>query len=255
MKKLVLAMLVCLVVLLAGGTVANARTPSLKKLAKTVAALQKKVKTQAVTIASQGRTIGAQGQTITAQSQAIASQSSTITTVQGQLVSAQNVLQLAPYVSVNTSAMNGVAGPNIVFKGVNVHVMSSTAQEDTSGLGNLIVGWDTPLVGQPASYRAGSNNLVCGDLNGFTTYGGFVAGWDNYVSASYATVSGGYRNVATGTAASVSGGQINQASGPAASVTGGTNNTASVLNSSVSGGSAGTEAWINGWRGGTFESH
>ena len=248
MKKLVLAMLVCLVVLLAGGTVANAKTPSLKKLARTVAALQKKVNTQAASIASQGRTIGAQGQTI-------ASQSLTITTLQGQLASAQSVLQLAPYVSLDTAAMNGVAGPNIVFKGVNVHVMSSTAQEDTSGLGNLIVGWDTPLIGQPAGYRAGSNNLVCGDLNGFTTYGGFVAGWDNYVSASYATVSGGYRNVATGTAASVSGGQINQASGPAASIGGGTNNIASALNSTVSGGSAGTEASANGWRGGTFESH
>ena len=247
MKKLVLAMLVCLVVLLAGGTVANAKTPSLKKLARTVAALQKKVKSQATIIASQGRTI-------TAQSQAIASQALTVTTLQGQLTSAQSVLQLAPYVSLNTSAMNGVAGPNIVFKGVNVHVMSATAEDDTSGLGNLVVGWDTPIFGQPANFRAGSNNLVCGDSQGFPSYGGFVAGWTNYVSSPYATVSGGYRDSATGNSASVSGGQYNVAIGNASSVGGGFQNIATALDSTVGGGSWLTEATTNGWWAGTYHT-
>ena len=107
------------------------------------------------------------------------------------------MLALAPYVSVTQAKINGVNGPNVVFAGVNVQIRSAVAENDTSGRGNLIVGWDTPLPTLPAIWRSGSNNLVVGELNNFTSYGCFVAGAINEVSGPYASVSGGEINSST----------------------------------------------------------
>ena len=143
---------------------------------------------------------------------------------------------LAPYVSVNQSAMDGVAAPNIVFQGANVHVRSSTWEEDTSGTGNLIVGWNESGYG----LRTGSNNLVCGNHNTYTASGCFIDGNYNTVLGLYSSVSGGQQNVA---------GQNN------ASVTGGKLNTASGYFSTVSGGSGVTESNNDGWSaGGSFHN-
>jgi len=44
-------------------------------------------------------------------------------------------------VSMTSAAINGVAGPNLVISGVNVHVHNGMARtESVNGLGNLIVG-------------------------------------------------------------------------------------------------------------------
>ena len=183
MRKFVVLILVSLGVLLLTPAVASASTPTLKSLAKSLAALQKQVKTQSAQIKS----------------------------LSAQLTKAKSVLALAPYVSVTGSTLNGVVGPNIVFKGTNVHVMSTTSEADTSGLGNLIVGWDD----EPATtQRSGSNNLICGDYNSFTSYGCFLAGFYNAVSGIGASVSGGVGNQASNAAASVSGGDGNQRRSP-----------------------------------------
>ena len=209
MKKLLLAVLVAALLLLAFSGTANAKTPTLKSLAKTVAALQKKVTKQAKTITTLKSDLVAAKQTIAAQGQTLAS--------------AAPVLALAPYVSVSGGSLNGVVGPNIVFQGANVHVRSSTSETDTSGLGNLIVGWNQAPASPPSGYRSGSNNLVCGDRNSFPTFGCFLAGYDNKASGSYATVSGGSSNTASGGFSSVSGGTGNTASGGFSSVSGGSN--------------------------------
>jgi len=233
MKKLLLAVLVCALVLLAATATAGAKTPTLKSLAKTVAALQKKVAAQAKTITRLNTIVAGHTQT---------------------LANAASLLAIAPYVSLHSEALNGVAGPNVVFQGCNVHVRSSTDEYHASGLGNLIVGWDDPPLSLPSQYRTGSNNLVVGVSNNFTSVGGFVAGGYNEISGifcsvlgdgnvasnNFASVSGGILNRATGVGASVSGGFLNTAANYCASVSGGKHNSAAGQYSSVSGGGGDT---------------
>ena len=214
MKKLVLALTLTLCVMLVQPALASASTPTLKQLAKTVAALQKKVNAQA----------------------------KTITSLKGQLTSAKHVLQLAPYVSVTRGALNGVFGPNIVFRGANVQIKSTTREDDTTGTGNLIVGWNDNPSSFTTGYRSGSNNLVSGDTQTFASYGCFLAGGNNTATftAALASVTGGFDNTASDSEATVSGGANNVASGYYSVVSGGNGNTASNFNAVVSGGVANT---------------
>ena len=239
MKKLLLVPCLVLTTVLFLPSVARASTPTLKSLAKTVAALQKEVASQSNTIATLTSKLSADEVTIAAQGQ--------------KLSDAASLLAIAPHVSLNASAINGVTGPNIVFKGANVQIKSATSESDASGTGNLIVGWDNDPTSTPVGYRSGSNNLICGDRSSFRSHGGFVAGCLNTISDQFASVSGGYHNAASYDWASVTGGEYNTASGEDASVSGGNGNQATALDSSISGGNALTEAITCGWMGGGLE--
>jgi hypothetical protein len=138
----------------------------------------------------------------------------------------------------------------IRFEGVNVQIVSGsgTTEGETSGTGNLIIGYNELRedLGEPVDcsdrwycdYRGGSHMLVIGSQNNYTSdsYGGMVVGSWNETSALFAVVSGGANNIASGENASVSGGNANTASGEVASVNGGGWNTASGGIASVSGG-------------------
>ncbi|MCP3876485.1 MAG: hypothetical protein GY699_25510 [Desulfobacteraceae bacterium] len=144
-----------------------------------------------------------------------------------------------------------VDNKNLYFTGMNVHVRSGEGATDATvnGLGNLIVGYN-----ESRSYsnnRTGSHNIVVGSKQNYSSYGGFVAGYNNTISGDYSSVSGGGSNTAggdyssvsggagnftTGTYASISGGQLNKAEHTSSSVSGGLNNTASGIQSSVNGG-------------------
>jgi hypothetical protein len=191
--------------------------------------------------------MSAQAQTITALSSDLATARQNIAAQASTLSNAASLLAIAPYVSLNTGAMNGVVGPNIVFQGVNIQMRSTTNEEDTSGTGNLIVGWDDPPGTLPVPYRSGSNNLVVGTQNNFTSNGGLVAGYRNTVSGLYASVSGGGYSTASGQHSSVSGGIQNTSGGFGSAVSGGRVNTASGLYATVSGGvlitASGTDDW------------
>jgi len=169
----------------------------------------------------------------------VESQEASITALRAELdvVKANSVLDLGDYVSVNPDSQNGVAGPNIVFTGANLHIRSGAGATDAAvnGKGNLIIGYDE-MRGATEIGRTGSHNLVIGWGHKFTSYSGIVAGGLNTISAPYASVSGGYNNTASGPQSSVSGGYGNTASGSFASVSGGVANTASGSQSSVSGG-------------------
>lgn len=134
----------------------------------------------------------------------------------------------------SVSLENG--GEDFVFTGVNVHVRDGSGDtgSDVNGLGNLIVGYDEAR--PSGSDKSGSHNLVVGRYHNYTSYGGFVAGSENTISSTYASVSGGRGNTASGDFSSVSGGWGNTASGYASSISGGIENTASGYSSSVSGG-------------------
>jgi len=85
----------------------------------------------------------------------VSAQQAQITSLQNQLTAAKPVLALAPFVSVDSGAENGVAGPNIKFTGANIHILSGSGATDDNlshggtltGLGNLIIGYDEPQNG------------------------------------------------------------------------------------------------------------
>jgi hypothetical protein len=82
---------------------------------------------------------------------------------------------LAKYVTVDPNPINGMNGPHVIFTGVNVHLRSgsgSTGDGGTpTGLGNLVVGYNALPI-QGAGQRIGSHNIIGGDGNSISSYGG-----------------------------------------------------------------------------------
>jgi len=164
--------------------------------------------------------------------------------LQAQVQTLQGLLALAPYIRVQTGAMNDLAGPHVVFEGVNVHVRSGAGATNDGGtprgLGNLVVGYNEVLLGAGAGYRGGSHNLVVGAEHTYTSTGGVVAGYANAVTGEGASVLGGAGNLASGVNATVAGGLTNTASGDFSGVLAGEFNTAQAFGSSVAGGNSNT---------------
>src|SRR5437762_6885106 len=186
---------------------------------------------QAAVSALQGQVATLQGQvaTLKAQNATLTTRMHTLEHLNGDLPA------LAPFVSVNPGPINGVGGPHVIFTGVNVHIRSGSGMtNDTTNLGNLIIGYNEPRNTTDTTNRTGSHTVIIGPEHQFTASGGFLAGFQNTVSADFASVSGGKFNMASGDFASVSGGRENTASGSSASVSGGGANTASGPNASVS---------------------
>lgn len=122
--------------------------------------------------------------------------------------------------------------PTIQFSSANVQIISGEKYEyHENGEGNLIIGYDE----EPGT-QTGSNNLMLGLRQSYTSVGGLIAGYGNTTSANFASVSGGGYNVASGEGSSISGGVYNTANILDASVSGGSNNTASGMRASVLGG-------------------
>ncbi len=144
-----------------------------------------------------------------------------------------NVMDLDSYISVG-SDMNGYT--SVFLNGANVYIRNGTGSTNGSvnGLGNLIVGYNE--FRGSGNVRTGSHNLVVGQQNNYSSYGGMVAGYLNEISSYYSTVLGGRFNTASGDYSSVSGGRYNIAEGSYASVSGGGYNTAVGSTASVSGG-------------------
>ena len=135
--------------------------------------------------------------------------------------------------------INGLAGPHLIFEGVNVHIESGSGVTDDGGspigLGNLVVGYNEEPFGLGAGDRVGSHNLIVGPEHRYLSTGGFVAGVGNTISGLSASVSGGSNNVASGSSSSVSGGRNNRANGAQSSVSGGRNRTALGIDDWVAG--------------------
>ena len=195
--------------------------------------------------------------------QAIATLQGQVAVLQGQVTTLQqnNALLLGPFVSVDHDSEKGLAGPHITIQGANVHIQSGSGKTvDSTGLGNLIIGYDEDSLG-PTSIdpnRNGSHNLIVGEDHQFTSSGGAVFGFSNSISTTGSTVTGGACNVAGSMAfpnalgtpcneapdssfdSSVSGGRFNTASGITASISGGEANASTGTDASVSGGEVNT---------------
>jgi hypothetical protein len=138
-------------------------------------------------------------------------------------------------VEAKTAPMS-LQGTDLAFTGVNVHIRDGSGSTfSDSGLGNLTVGYNRAR-GAGRDVRTGTHNLVLGDFQNYSGFGGLVAGSVNAISGGYSTVGGGNNNVASGQCAAVGGGLNNTASGVSSSVSGGARNNASGSFSSVSGG-------------------
>ena len=184
------------------------------------------------------------------------------------------LIPLASYVKVDTSTINGLAGPHVIFSGANVHVRSGDASGDSfaaNGRGNLVIGYNEDG-GYSPTERGGSHTLVIGPYHRYNFAVGLISGYasrlgnigasvtggagneaggmlssvsggaNNRAMGQYSSVSGGDSNDASGNTAAVSAGQMNEASGALSSVSGGFNNTASATASTVGGGNGITNA-------------
>lgn len=193
---------------------------------------------------AQGDLLDAQGEIVTLQASLatakddIAHLQFDLTTAEGRIdvLEANPVLELGPYVSVDVSNLEGLVGPHVLFTGANVHVRSGSGATDDggalTGLGNLIVGYNE----SNSDVRTGSHNLVIGRRHTYTSFGGLVAGFNNVVTGQESSVTAGKNNTASGLRSSISGGESGIASGQHASITAGNENIASGINSSVTGG-------------------
>ncbi len=115
---------------------------------------------------------------------------------------------------------------DVTISGANVHIVDGTGTTaSSSSLGNLIVGYNGTR-GFGSDLRTGSHNIVLGDRQNFSGYGGLVAGYSNSIGKPYATVTGGFNNAASGISSSISGGSNNTTYGDASAVSGGGNSVA-----------------------------
>jgi len=103
-----------------------------------------------------------------------------------------------------------VNGTTVKLSGYNMQIVNGTGSTNsTSGLGNLLIGYNALRSQHGIDARTGSHNLILGDFNNYTSYGRLVAGYENTISGAYAVVSGGGDNTASGQYSSVSGGNNN----------------------------------------------
>jgi hypothetical protein len=148
----------------------------------------------------------------------------------------------------------GVAGkPTVQVSGANVQIVNGENKTaTTNGEGNLVIGYNENFEGKHE--QTGSHDLILGEEQTFTSYGGLLGGFRNTISGPFASVSGGEDNTASGEFASVSGGLRNSATGVQSSVSGGAVNTASGAYASVSGGTHNTANGEAAWDGGGFQN-
>jgi len=194
-------------------------------------------------------------------------QATTIHTLQSRLDTQQNTIaQLNNTVVSQSEKMKFVTvdGTEMYITGANLNIRNGSGSTSgdpadaynskPDGLGNLIIGYNE-TAGDPVQDHSGSHNLVLGQGQRYTSFGGIVAGYSNSITNPYATITGGGYSIASGYFSSVSGGESNMATGEGAaisgglggiaggrwsSITGGSENTASAESASVCGGSANT---------------
>jgi Collagen triple helix repeat (20 copies) len=158
---------------------------------------------------------------------------------------------ILPFIKFAASGVGGKA--TIVFSGVNVQVVNGEGKTDSvHGAGNLVIGY-----GENAgkNEHTGSHNLILGEEQTFTSYGGILAGFGNRITAPFAEVLDGYSNSASGEYAAVGAGDRNTANGTnGAWIGGGYLNISSGSSTAVSGGEENNAAGENGSIGGGFEN-
>ena len=180
--------------------------------------------------------------TVRSQQATINTQASTIGALQTQNTSLQNQVNALKSITsgfsriTDTTRTDGKKGTELFLTGFNLHVVNGlgatnggpkhSGTTQTNGLGNVIIGYNA-TIGSGFDTRTGSHDLVLGDYENYSSFGGLVCGVDNTIAGPYASISGGDANIASGDRCSIIGGYGCKASGLYASVFGGESNTAS----------------------------
>lgn len=144
-----------------------------------------------------GRVATLQGQVSSLQSDdsSLKSEVATLQSDDSSLQSATSSLQ---------STLSGVSrnGNTLLFSGMNLQIESGSGSTDgkINGLGNLIIGYD-----ENPGAQTGSHNLVVGQGQTFTSYGGIIGGSANSATGAEAVVFG-RGNTASGEDSAVTGG-------------------------------------------------
>jgi len=181
-----------------------------------------------------------------------------------------SVLDLNGYLTFEVS--NGY--PTAVFRGINVQIVNGMGETQTvNGTGNLIVGYNRPSAGSfvcslgsadsasacaadggvwAQGHKSGSHNIIGGDFNSYSSWGGLVLGLENATSAPYTAVLGGARNRAAGPLATVGGGSSNTASGVFSNDRATTENQATGESAAVSGGAKRSAHGLSEWAAGVL---
>ncbi|VAW48230.1 hypothetical protein MNBD_GAMMA03-1463 [hydrothermal vent metagenome] len=126
----------------------------------------------------------------------------------------------------NKTQFIDVVGTDMKITGANLNILSGSGATDgaINGLGNLVVGYNEPIVGVE-TLRSGSHNIIVGSEHSYSNYGGLVAGQKNTISGSFSSVTGGESNKSIGERSSITGGTYNIARGLYSVVVGGGNST------------------------------
>ena len=143
-----------------------------------------------------------------------------------------------------TFVSSGVGGkPTVQFSAVNVQIVSGAGSTNAAvnGEGNLVVGYAENASAFP---RTGSNDLIVGRDNGWSSYGELVGGSLDRAEGPSAAVLGQH-NIARGPESSVLGGDFNLASRAFSAVAGGCKNVAGT-GSAISGSCAGNAQAVLG---------
>jgi hypothetical protein len=247
-----------------GGSAMAQQTGGLPALAKRVAALEALVGSQQTTIDELKSQLAAeaaarqQGDSDTLAA-AKAYTDSEVGAEAARAMAAEAAIQTSVSALQALTAPMSLSGNDLTFTGINVHIVSGSGRTDDNvgsggsltGLGNLFIGYQ----GADSIYpRTGSHNLVLGDHNGFTSYGGLVAGQGNQILGPYCTITGGTGNTAQNYWSSVNGGFSNLASGQGTVVNGGQQNSAKESYAVVSGGYLNVVTAFRGWAGGAYHT-
>ena len=189
------------------------------------------LQTQITTLSGKLDTVSAQVGTL--QTQQAADEDKIATLQTKQTTDEASVTALTTLLS-GVSRVTLDSQPTLRFSGMNLQLVNGAGTESAvNGRGNLIVGYDDNSEGRP---RTGSHNIITGDDNSWTSYGGLVGGDSNRLDGPESAIIGGSEDQSNGRWSAISGGEDNTASGDEASVSGGEGNTANALGASVSGG-------------------
>jgi hypothetical protein len=78
---------------------------------------------------------------------------------------------------------------------VNVQIVNGEGKTElVNGAGNLVIGYDE----NAGRTQTGSHNVILGEEQAFSSFGGLVTGYGNTISGREASVSGGALNTASG---------------------------------------------------------
>jgi hypothetical protein len=136
-------------------------------------------------IDSQNSLISALQNTVNTLQNTVANQAGQITSLQNNMPNG-NLVALGNHVQVVEATIKGLKGPHIIFEGANVHVRSGVGatsdNNNLSGLGNVVVGYNEDDVSGVSYIRTGSHNLIVGIRHSYSGFGGLVAGVSNTIS-------------------------------------------------------------------------